>query len=138
MKRSPLPRSTKPLSRKTQLARCKPLPRKRRKPKPGDDPARLRWTRRQPCCACGHAAPNHAHHPRHGVGMAQKAPDSDAIALCASDPRTGRLGCHDALHRRQGRFRHMAAWQVMCWEMARIAEHQERYALYRAQGERVA
>ena len=128
---------TGPLKRTAGLARTSPMRRTRmkrrpRRAKPGDDPARLRWLRAQPCAACGRIGPSHAHHPRHGVGLALKAPDSDAIPLCASDPRTGRLGCHDALHRRHGLFWGWDSVRVMCWEMAQTARYQERYAAERA------
>lgn len=42
------------------------------------------------------------HHPRKGQGMAQRAPDSQAIPLCPSRHRNGGYGV--ALHAGQGEF----------------------------------
>jgi len=67
------------------------------------------------CCACGKDAPSHAHHPiLLGRGKGQKAPEDMLIPLCESS--TGRLGCHDALHLRQGRFAGMTKEQLRAWQ----------------------
>jgi hypothetical protein len=92
------------------------------------DPARLRWTRRQVCCApeaC--TRPAHAHHPRqYAPGLALKAPDDCAIALC---PRH-----HGELHALSGAFKGWDRERLQAWERERIAEHQERYAAALEQG----
>lgn len=50
-------------------------------------PPYLDHVRRQPCCLCGDDAHVEAHHPRFGVGMAEKASDKDAVPLCGRHHR---------------------------------------------------
>jgi hypothetical protein len=47
----------------------------------------LAHIRRQPCCVCGDDVHVEAHHPRYGVGMADKASDRDAVPLCGRHHR---------------------------------------------------
>lgn len=59
----------------------------------GGDEAYLDWIRSLPCCSCGRASsefqPTHPHHST-GAGMAMKAPDREALPLCAR--------CHRDFH----------------------------------------
>lgn len=143
MKRSGFKPRTKPLARTSQLGRgafgAKPMPllrvtplkrtrMKRRLPTalPDEVAERRKFVNGLDCCACGKDAPSHAHHPiLLGRGKSQKAPEHMLIPLCESS--TGRLGCHDALHLRQGRFAGMTKEQLRAWQLARVEEIQDRY-----------
>jgi hypothetical protein len=54
---------------------------------PQQDPDYLAWIRTRPCCVCGEDTTVEAHHPRIGVGMAQKASDKWALPLCGRHHR---------------------------------------------------
>lgn len=47
----------------------------------------LTYIRQQPCCVCGDDVSVEAHHPRMGVGMAEKCSDRDALPLCGRHHR---------------------------------------------------
>lgn len=124
LKRTPLPRRTEirsasKLARASSLTRS-PMRRKPRKARPGADPTRLRWVRTLPCCCgCGAPPPSHAHHPRHGVGLALKAPDADAFPLAQA--------CHRAFHERRGFARGWGKERAADWEREQTAIYQARY-----------
>lgn len=132
MKRTPLARSQKQLARTSRLSRSR-MRRGKRKARPAHlrDDAYLAWCRRQRCASCDWPAPSHPHHPRHGVGKSQRAPDRDAFPLCETRPDLLRLGCHDAFHDRKQRFFGMGKEAAADWERAQTAKYQ---ALYRAEG----
>jgi len=69
-----------------------PIKRRRRKPRPVDDPVYLDWLRSRPCRVCG-ARVTSPHH-RLGAGMALRAPDREAMDLCGDGVR----GCHGSIH----------------------------------------
>lgn len=115
------------IARKTPLKRAW-IKRRPRKAKPGDDRPRLRWATTLPCASCNWPPPSHPHHPRTGVGKGQKAPDADAFPLCESDPRTGRLGCHDAFHDRKQRFWGWDKERAGDWEREQTAKYRALYA----------
>lgn len=92
MKRSPLLRktelrSTSCLSRSSNLRRT-PMIRRRRRPKPGDEPAYKAFVRMQPCCVggkrCGKADPHHLIDGNGDArkGMGQTAPDRFLLPIC--------------------------------------------------------
>lgn len=78
--------------KRTQLRRT-PMKRRKRRPKPGDDPKYLQWIRERPCVCCGYPAPSEAAHfgPR-SIGL--KPPDRQTLPLCASCHRTGPKAHH--------------------------------------------
>lgn len=92
MKRSPInPKRTKPRREGPKAPRIKP----------GrvEDPAHLARVRSLPCIVCqrnglDQTTPTEAHHIRASVGMGQKAGDHEAVALCASHHRTGKVSIH--------------------------------------------
>lgn len=96
LKRTELKRSTEPMAR----ARMK---KRRRKPKPGDDPKYLVWVRTLPCLVCQFSGLHQetrteaAHlglsESRRGIG--QKYPDAEAGPLCQWHHVSG----SDAIHR---------------------------------------
>lgn len=47
----------------------------------------LALVRAMPCCLCGDDVHVEAHHPRFGVGMAQKCDDEMAVPLCGRHHR---------------------------------------------------
>lgn len=53
------------------------------------------------CCLCEHFGyydtPAELHHPRHDIGMAQRASNYDVIPLCSTHHR-GKNGVHDLGH----------------------------------------
>jgi len=114
MKRSALQRRTPiargesvlartPMLRKTQLpgAKClerSPMKRKRRRAKPGDDPAYKAWIKTQPCVVCGSLEVD-PHHLINGKGearkgMGQTVPDRFLLPACRRD--------HEDFHHRRG------------------------------------
>lgn len=73
------------------------IKRKPRRPKPGDDPAYLRWIREQPCvvprCSEGWYRVVEAAH--FGTrSMALKPPDAQTLPLCAWHHRIGPVAHH--------------------------------------------
>lgn len=86
-----------------------------------EDPDYLEWIRRQPCCVpgCGKAA--EAHHPRHAVGLAQRAHDHRAIPLCPEHHGAG-------IHRlTSGFFKGWSREQVRAFCDREGARFRERY-----------
>jgi hypothetical protein len=75
---------------------------------PVRDEAYLGWIRTLTCVACQREGPSEAAHTGdHGLG--QKAPDTDAIPLCAACHRTGQQAYH-----RLGRAAFERAYGVSC------------------------
>lgn len=100
MKRSALKPSTKPMARKTPLARGTV----RMKPRKSGKPTRTKAVKQHMgrvadlgCILCrvlGYGqTPAELHHPRRGTGMGQRAPDEDCIPLCPEHHR-GNTGLH--------------------------------------------
>lgn len=92
MKRSPMPKKRATPRRKGPKA-------PRIKPGRAEDPAHLARVRSLPCIVCqrnglDQTTPTEAHHIRASVGMGQKAGDHEAVALCASHHRTGKVSIH--------------------------------------------
>ena len=87
------------------------------------DAAYLGWIRTLTCVACQREGRSEAAHTGdHGLG--QKAPDTDAIPLCAACHRTGQQAYH-----RLGRAAFERAWGVECArEVARLSGEWERAA----------
>jgi hypothetical protein len=56
-------------------------------PPPDRSRTYLNFIRQQPCCLCGDDVHVEAHHPRFGVGMAERADDREAVALCGKHHR---------------------------------------------------
>lgn len=78
-------------------------------PMANEDPDYLDWIRRQPCAACGRAAPSEPHHPRHNVAMGRRAHDHRAVPLCG-------LTCHvPGIHALAGRFAGWTNTRVAAW-----------------------
>lgn len=119
MRKSPLKRKT-PMKR----TRIRQKPVTTRTPKLGDDPDRLTWMRKLPCCACNASPPSHAHHST-GAGMALKAQDSLAMPLCHV--------CHRALHDHTGMFRTMNRPVFKSWQAAQCSRYQTLYGRFLAQ-----
>ena len=59
---------------------------RQKKPRKRDEGA-LRRVRQQRCVICGDDVTVEAHHPRFDVGMAMKADDDKAVALCGRHHR---------------------------------------------------
>ena len=110
MKRSELRRSTPlrakaPMERKSRLGSGsslprKPIKRKKRKPKPGDDFPYKAFVKAQPCCVggwkCGKSDPHHLIDGKGEArkGMGQTAPDRFLLPMCRSH--------HDQFHAGKG------------------------------------
>lgn len=105
--------------RRTPLKRT-PFKKRKRKPKPGDDPARIAWVRTLMCMICRTQSTitEAAHVGDRGLG--QKCQDAETIPLCAEHHRTGKDSAHvmgkrfwshhgisreDAIRRYQGFYR---------------------------------
>jgi hypothetical protein len=76
------------------------MKRKRRKPKPGDDPLYKAWVKTQPCVVCGRRCGKvDPHHLSNGkdearAGMGQTAPDRFLLPMCRAR--------HEDFHHRRG------------------------------------
>ena len=132
MKRSPLQRRT-PLRAGSSLRRTgaierKPMKRRPRRARPGDDPAYRRWIAGLDCCApgCVAKAPSHPHH--HSLtgerGTAQKPHDHYCMPLC--------FRSHRELHSLSGPFKGWSKVQLREWQTDRVLELRARYARERA------
>lgn len=87
--------------------------RMKRSAEKGGDETYLTYVRSLPCCAptiypCRNPSPQHAHHPRTGVGLALKAPDREAIPLCWLH--------HKCLHDLRGPFEHFNREMLRAWQ----------------------
>lgn len=90
MKRSPMPKRTKPLPKRNRKRAAKA--------KAAEFGLQAALCRTLPCAACGHSAPSDPAHVRsRGAGGQDRG---NVIPLCQSDPRTGHLGCHQLQHDR--------------------------------------
>lgn len=92
--------TTKTQLKRTTMLRKTPLKAKRRRAKPGDEPAYKAFVKAQPCCVggkrCGKVDPHHIINGK-GVdrkGVGQTAPDRTLLALCRRH--------HDEFHDRRG------------------------------------
>lgn len=69
------------------------------------------------CIIC--RRPAQIHHPRDGMGMSQRAPDSEAIPLCADHHTDGGLGV--AIHAGQATFEERFGTETELLEKTRLA-----------------
>lgn len=108
------------LRRRTPLVARRPMRRRPRRARPGDDPAYLALVRTLPCCARHLGTPcrgiMHAHHAGEEKGVGMKPPDRTAIPMCSGH----HLGeWHDDAGR--GAFRGWTQAQRRAWSNEQIA-----------------
>lgn len=97
----------------------------------GGDEAYLEFIRSLPCCMCDRRGPSHPHHST-GAGMGLKAPDREAMPLCAphySSRGSPVAGCHRDFHDGNGAFDGWTRADKNLWQGLQVARCQELYAI---------
>ncbi len=128
---STLKPTTKAMSRESSLER-KPLKRKARRAKPGDDAARKAFVKRFVCVVggrkCGPSDPHHEidGHGENRKGMGQTAPDARTFPLCRKH--------HEDFHNGRGFCRGWSKQQRRYWQDQEIARFDKIWSEYQETG----